>query len=262
MSKLHHAIVCTTCRDRGWLLDENRREKACPACAAGQQVQADLDVARSRKPKDRTDQIRLLVDELAHSWTDPDEDKHAGLVVLVAVHLEPVHMEARSGGKHAKVTGSPSPVADDVGDLISDMTVGVIAHEQALRILLGHHRTIRSGSLRSLIASLDAIPDLWAAAHAKRSEHWLLAGEISMRQGKARRMPGGIERDLRRWHRECRRLLGAERRWSRVPTTCSVCDLPALRQNPRDGSVRCTSCGELWTEQELGWLDNVTKEQA
>jgi hypothetical protein len=204
---------------------------------------------------DRTDEIRDLVDDLGHSWTDRDRDRHAGLLILVSVHGEPVSMDGRTG-RGGKVIGSPMACALDVVGLLSDVTVGAIAHETDLRALLGWPRIERSGSLRSLIASLDTIPALWARAYEHRPDHWLISRTL-VKAGQPTIRPGAVERDLRSWHRQCRELLGAERRWTRVPTSCSACGENALRQRPRDGSVICTRCGEVWAESELGWLADV-----
>jgi hypothetical protein len=259
MSKYEHAPEapgCDTCQDRGWFVVD-RAETACTNCETGAQVHLGLERAQRRPAPNRTTDLRLLVEDLTHSWTFQGET-HAGLIALVAVHDVPVHMESSTSKNGGKVIGSPMPCATDVTMLISDLTTGTLAHEQNLHALLGMSRLRRSGTLRSLAAALNALPDLWSAAHDRRPDHWLITGGVALRHGRARHRAGAIERDIRSWHYQCRELIGAERRWSRVPTTCSVCGTAALRQRPRDGSITCTKCGETWAEHELGWLNDLT----
>lgn len=142
---------------------------------------------------------------------------------------------------------APSPVADGPFHLLGDVAADARLFELDLRHALGLPARPRGGSgantaaaLRALVVLTEALPE---------------GDELAVR----------VEERLAHLHSRARLLTGHRQPWPRVPLPCPVCEAMSLRQNPRDGSVRCVrpSCtdGEgrrtAWAEAELGWLGRL-----
>lgn len=197
-------------------------------------------------------QIGILVHELLVGWRESgsNDREHPGLWSLIAVQLEPVRMSDRDS-THRKVSGSPAPWAADMGGLLTDIAAGARSLEKRLAWELCVPRPPRGGSDMNTHRALRNLVDFTAAVEVRHPESDL---------------PELVEREVSSWHRTARLLLGISQRWARVPIPCpavgedgETCGAEALRQNPRDGSVRCGSCQTVWPESELGWLGRLAE---
>lgn len=205
--------------------------------------------------------VHIVVHELCDSWSSRRHpDKRLGLIGLLTMHTQPVSM-GDTGGGGGKVTGSPAPWAADVECLLTDIDAGARDLEANLRRVLGWADLTRGGSRHNTADALRRLPEMVDLLEHQRPEHWLVRGEPHPRKGYR---VGHVQKSLVQWHRQARIVLGAERRHTLLPFSCTgrvgeatetedqpVCGQKALRQRPNDNAIVCGACGETYTEDEL-----------
>lgn len=205
--------------------------------------------------------LSTLVRELLDHYEPEGDRSNAPLLDRVRELVDPGSSGPSDDRKTLvrKAAVAPSPTADGPFHLLGDVRADARLLELDLRAALGLHplpavdaqgRRQRRGwsdrntadALRALVVLTDALPD------DPLTER--VADRVAHLHSRARLLTG---------HREL---------WLRVPVACPVCECSSLRQNPRDGSVRCVRPGCVddagertsWSVQELGWLGRLVTE--
>lgn len=217
-------------------------------CGSNHADRVDVDlvaeVARQSpaapQPATRRENIGLLVDQLLRGWRE-DHRHHIkgesswriGLLRLIAVQLEPVQFTTNEhGGRGGKVSGSPSPWADDLAGIWIDVHAGARVLEADLHEAIHGNRLPARERVGTIFAAgfLPAFHVIERQVIRGRSDENTAAALLNAvdlvgqleRTTPGHPLIGRVERKLSEWVRRARHALGHDRKWNLVPAPCSA----------------------------------------